>query len=317
MPMALRRAWLAKLLPPSTKMSAWYMRLAPPDSTRPMSGSLFSRAISCARRPFFRPMGEMVPPLSAESEAVTRQRLPATTPMPMMVPPPSTFFLPSSSCSPRPARVDSSRKGVPRSIRRATRSRGSSWPRFPNFVALEAEPSRTCASRARTWSSRSCMRAVLLRKASDCGLRAERRAGILRVIRDESPPMYARLTLTSTKCLLGKLPRLVPLPHPLGVLVHAGQQGGHVQGLGQVAGKALVAGAVDLVGHGVGRERHPGHVAQHGLALQLAGQLETAHVAQVHVQQEQVGRLLARHGQGFGATGGHAHQAAGAQLEHL
>ncbi len=50
-------------------------------------------------------MGEMVPPLSAESLAVTRQRLPATMPTPMMVPPPRTDSLPSSSCMPRPARV--------------------------------------------------------------------------------------------------------------------------------------------------------------------------------------------------------------------
>ena len=36
------RAWLAKPRPPGTKISAWYRRLAPPDSTRCTSGSLFS-----------------------------------------------------------------------------------------------------------------------------------------------------------------------------------------------------------------------------------------------------------------------------------
>ncbi|MCY1178918.1 hypothetical protein D9M73_192930 [compost metagenome] len=53
------------------------MRLAPPLSARVTTGSLFSKAICCMRRDFFRPVGEMVPPLIALLLAITRQRMPA------------------------------------------------------------------------------------------------------------------------------------------------------------------------------------------------------------------------------------------------
>ena len=85
MPAADSRAWLAKVRPPSTKISAWYIRLAPPDSTSAISGSLFSRASSCARNAFFNPIGATVPPLMALSLAEISTRLPATTPMPTML----------------------------------------------------------------------------------------------------------------------------------------------------------------------------------------------------------------------------------------
>ena len=89
MPAADSRAWLAKLRPPSTKISAWYIRLAPPDSTSAISGSLFSRAISCARSAFFSPIGGTVPPLTPLSLAEISTRLPDHVPMPTMEPPPA------------------------------------------------------------------------------------------------------------------------------------------------------------------------------------------------------------------------------------
>ena len=97
-------------------------------------GQLVLQRNLLARRPFFSPMGATVPPLTALSFTEMRQRLPATTPMPTMEPPPMTDFLPSSSCMFRPARRLISMNGVPRSSRRATRSRGSSCLRFSNFA---------------------------------------------------------------------------------------------------------------------------------------------------------------------------------------
>ena len=88
-------------------------------------------------------MGATVPPLTALSLAEISTRLPATWPMPTMEPPPSTDFLPSSSCIPKPARALSSRKLLPRSSRRATRSRGSNWPFFSNLSCLEADSATT------------------------------------------------------------------------------------------------------------------------------------------------------------------------------
>src|SRR2546428_2147654 len=167
MPAADSRAWLAKLRPPSTKISAWYSRLAPPLSTRWIIGSLLSRAISCARSALRRPIGGTVPPLTALSLAAITQRLPATTPMPTMEPPPSTAFLPSSSCMPRPASGLSSRNTEPRSISRATRSRGSNCPRSSKRARLLSDSATTCACSACTSARRSAMRCALARKAAE------------------------------------------------------------------------------------------------------------------------------------------------------
>jgi hypothetical protein len=68
---------------------------------------------------------------------------------------------------PSPASVQNSMKSLPRSIRRATRSRGSNWPRFSNLSRLEADSSRTLASSARTSARRSAMRAALAAKAGE------------------------------------------------------------------------------------------------------------------------------------------------------
>ena len=172
------RAWLAKVRPPSIKISLWYIRLAPPLSTNEISGNLFSNAICCTRRPFFKPMGATVPPLTALSLAEMMQRLPATTPIPTMEPPPITNFLPSSSCMFSPARRLSSKNGVPRSSRRATRSRGSNCLRFSNLSRLDSDSAMTSPSRRWTSANRACMRWALAAKASDVGLILERSAGI-------------------------------------------------------------------------------------------------------------------------------------------
>ena len=161
MPIADSRAWLAKLRPPSTNISLWYIRLAPPDSTRWIIGSLLSRAISCNRSAFFSPIGATVPPLMPESLAPMTQRLPATTPMPAIEPPPMMTFLPSSSCMPRPASEHSSRNVESRSISRATRSRGSNWPRSSKRERLDSDSATTLASSARTSARRSRMRWAL------------------------------------------------------------------------------------------------------------------------------------------------------------
>ena len=97
-PAADSRAWLAKPRPPSMNTSPTCIRLAPPDSTSRTTGSLFSSAIASARRLLRMPIGVIVPPLIALSEANTMQRTPETMPMPVTMPPPSTFFSPSSSC---------------------------------------------------------------------------------------------------------------------------------------------------------------------------------------------------------------------------
>ena len=63
--------------------------------------------------------------------------------MPAMTPPPWMFSAPSSSCMLRPASVESSRNGEPRSSRWASRWRGVSWPRFWNIGSFWLEVSRT------------------------------------------------------------------------------------------------------------------------------------------------------------------------------
>ena len=64
-------------------------------------------------------------------------------------PPPGTDCSGSSTSCSQPASVDSSRKGTPGSSRRATRSRGSSWPRLSNSGAALARSPRACALRSR------------------------------------------------------------------------------------------------------------------------------------------------------------------------
>ena len=137
------------------KTSPTCIRLAPPDSTSRTTGSLFSSAMASARRLFFMPIGVIVPPLMALSDATIMQRTPETMPMPVTMPPPSTFFSPSSSCIRKPARVDNSSQGEPRSSSRATRSRGSNCLRARNLDSIALEVSRTRPSKPRKDSIRA------------------------------------------------------------------------------------------------------------------------------------------------------------------
>ena len=174
---------LQKTRPPSTKISDWCSRFAPPLSTRLIAGSRCLSEISWARRLFWSPIGVMLPPLMAALLAVIMQRTPPTNPMPMMFPPPATFFLPSSSCMPNPARVESSTNTLPGSSRRATRSRGRSWPRFSNFARALSEWARTRASASRTASTNASISARWVAKASLEGSIADWRTGMIRSLR--------------------------------------------------------------------------------------------------------------------------------------
>ena len=92
-----------------------------------------------------------------ESLALTRQRAPATKPMPQMTPAPGTLRAGSASSSKWPAIVESSSHGLPGSSSRATRSRGSNWPRRSNNGAARAEASRVRASSARNSATSASM----------------------------------------------------------------------------------------------------------------------------------------------------------------
>ena len=69
--------------PPGMKISAWVGRSAPPDSTRLIIGSRFSRAISPARWVFFSEYGLTAPPRTVGSFATIMHGVPSTTPMPV------------------------------------------------------------------------------------------------------------------------------------------------------------------------------------------------------------------------------------------
>ena len=65
------------------KISFWVGKSAPPDSTREMTGSRFSKAIWLARRTFFTVHGLEVPPLTVGSWATSMHSTPSTTPIPV------------------------------------------------------------------------------------------------------------------------------------------------------------------------------------------------------------------------------------------
>ena len=117
------------------------------------------------------------------SSATSITRTPATTPMPAITPPPGTDFSGSALSSSQPASVESSRKGTPGSSRRATRSRGSSWPRLSNSGPARSLAARVRASIARQLRrsaprrARALRREALRRRASRAGMRAPASVG--------------------------------------------------------------------------------------------------------------------------------------------
>ena len=83
MPAADSRVRSRNVRPPGMKISAWLGRSAPPDSTRLISGSRFSAAMSWPRKAFFTVHGLLAPPRTVGSLAVRRHSTPDTTPIPV------------------------------------------------------------------------------------------------------------------------------------------------------------------------------------------------------------------------------------------
>ena len=99
-------AW--KIRPAGTNRSAWVGRSAPPDSTRFITGSRLSRAISSARSVLRSEYGFIAPPRTVGSCAMITHSTPEITPMPV------TTVAPTVNSVPQAARVDSSRNGLSR-----------------------------------------------------------------------------------------------------------------------------------------------------------------------------------------------------------
>ncbi len=114
-----RKPW-----PPGTKISLWWGRSAPPDSTRSMTGSRFWRAISSARRFFLTVAVVLVPPRTVGSLAMITHSTPSTTPTPVNSP------APTGKSVPHAASGDSSSSGLSASTSSSTRSRHNSLPRW-------------------------------------------------------------------------------------------------------------------------------------------------------------------------------------------
>ena len=115
------RSW--KICPAGTNRSDWVGRSAPPDSTRLISGSRFTRAISSARRFLRSVYGFIEPPRTVGSCPMITHSTPDTTPIPV------TMLAPTVNSVPHAASEDSSRNGLSRSSSSSIRSRTSSRPR--------------------------------------------------------------------------------------------------------------------------------------------------------------------------------------------
>src|SRR5215469_4166182 len=72
-----------KIRPPGTNRSAWVGRSAPPDSTRFITGSRLTRAISSARRVLRSEYGFIAPPRTVGSWAMITHSTPEITPIPV------------------------------------------------------------------------------------------------------------------------------------------------------------------------------------------------------------------------------------------
>ena len=91
-------------------------------------------------------MGCSAPASMPESDASTMQRMPLTKPMPAIVPPPGTLLSRSGVSRPKPASVESSRKGAPESSSSERRSRGNNWLRFSKRLREAADLARVRSS---------------------------------------------------------------------------------------------------------------------------------------------------------------------------
>jgi hypothetical protein len=177
MPAADSRAWLAKVRPPSTKISAWYIRLAPPLSTSDTSGSLFSRRQFLRAQRLLQAHGRHGAALDgavagADEHALAGHHADAHDAAAAL-----HALLAVVVVHAQPGQRLSSRNSLPRSMSRATRSRGSSWPRCSNLSRLAADSATTLASSARTSARRSAMRAALAWKAGRARVQQGMQAG--------------------------------------------------------------------------------------------------------------------------------------------
>ncbi len=133
------------------KISFCVGRSAPPDSTRLMLGSRFSRAICAARKIFLTVHGLLAPPRTVGSLATIMHSTPSTTPIPV------TTEAPTVKSDPQPASGESSRNAEPSSISSSTRSRAVSLPRSRCRATYFSPPPSTAfacsASSAASFSS--------------------------------------------------------------------------------------------------------------------------------------------------------------------
>ena len=79
--------------------------------------------------------------------------------------------------------------------------------------------------------------------------------------------------------------------------VDARQEAVKLDRLGPVVVKARRKRGCDVLWHGVGRQRHDAAPVQGRLGAQAAHHVQAIDVGQLHVQQQQVGRLGLRRGQ--------------------
>ena len=112
-----------KIRPAGTNRSACVGRSAPPDSTRFITGSRLTRAISRARRVLRSEYGFIAPPRTVGSCAMITHSTPEITPIPV------TMLAPTANPVPQAASADSSRNGLSGSTSSSIRSRVSSRPR--------------------------------------------------------------------------------------------------------------------------------------------------------------------------------------------
>src|SRR5581483_2268611 len=113
-----------------------------------MQGSRFCSAISCARRCFLTVSGKYVPPLTVASLATITHSRPSTMPIPVTIPADGAW----PSYTSQAASADSSRKALPGSTRRSTRSRAVSLPR-ERCRSTDAPPPPAATPAARSRSS--------------------------------------------------------------------------------------------------------------------------------------------------------------------
>ncbi len=154
MPAADSRVRSRNIRPPGMKISFCVGRSAPPDSTRLITGSRFSSAMSDARKLFFTVHGLLEPPRTVGSFATIMHSTPSTTPIPV------TTLAPTGKSLPHAASGLNSRNGESGSRSISMRSRASIFPRLRcRATYFSPPPSRAFACSASSAVSFSSMAA--------------------------------------------------------------------------------------------------------------------------------------------------------------